>query len=87
MTRRKDWWAAGFTATAFGTQGAGVHHSSLPFDGKMYLTGIQRFCRMFETGEEPLPATAYLQPVAILAAMQESFETGHAVEVRAVPDL
>ncbi len=83
----KDWWAGGFTATAFGEEGEGVQHSALAFDEKMYLTGIQRFCRMFETGEEPIPPAAYLQPVAILAAMQESFETGRPVAARGVPEV
>jgi predicted dehydrogenase len=83
----KDWWGAGFTATACGEEGVGAHHSTLPMDEKMYLTGIERFCRMFESGEEPLPPIAYLRPVAILAAMQESFDTGLPVAVRAVPEV
>ncbi len=81
----KDWWAAGFVATACGDEG--VQHSPLPFDEKMYLAGIKRFCEMFETGKEPVPPRAYLQPVAILEAMQKSFDTGQPVAVEAVPEV
>jgi len=81
----KDWWAAGFIATACGDEGA--NHSALPFDEKMYLAGIKRFCEMFTTGKEPASPKAYLRPVAILEAMQKSFDTGRPVPVAAVPEL
>ena len=80
----KDWWAAGFIATACGDEGA--KHSPLPFDEKMYLSGIKRFCEMFTTGKEPVPPQAYLRPVAVLEAMQKSFDTGRPVPVAAVPE-
>jgi predicted dehydrogenase len=83
----KDWWAGGFCATAYGDESPGVHHSALAMDENVYLTGVQRFCTMFETGKEPMPPVAYLRPVAILAAMQESFDTGIPVAVRAVPEI
>jgi predicted dehydrogenase len=83
----KDWWAGGFCATAYGDESPGVHHSALTTDENMYLTGVQRFCTMFETGEEPLPPEAYLRPVAVLAAMQGSFDTGRPVDVAGVPDI
>jgi predicted dehydrogenase len=81
----KDWWAAGFTATAYGDEG--VTHSALPFDENAYLTGIKRFCEMFTTRKEPASPQTYLQPVAVLEAMQRSFDTGRPVAVAAIPDL
>ncbi len=79
----KDFWTPGFTASAFGE---GAHFAELPFDEKMYLAGIKMFCEMFQTKREPLPPVAYLRPVAILAAMQESLQTGAPASVRAVPN-
>jgi len=75
-------WRGDFLATAYG-QG-GVHHAALPFDQSMYLAGIRRFCAMFQTKVEPAPASSYLKPVAVLAAMQQSFDTGKPVAVEQV---
>lgn len=75
-------WSGSFLATAYGDKG--VHHAALAFDENAYLAGIRRFCRMFETKVEPLPPTNYLKPVAVLAAMQKSFETGQSVDVAPV---
>jgi predicted dehydrogenase len=83
----KDWWAGGFCATAYGDEAPGVHHSALAMDEDPYLTGVKRFCTMFETGEEPVPPRSYLRPVAILSAMQESFDSGRPVDVREVPEI
>lgn len=87
MNLLKDWWSGGFTATAYGDEAPGVHHSALPFDDQMYVSGIQLFCKMFETGEEPLPARLYLRPVAVLDAIQRSLEAGGPAEVSTVRDL
>jgi predicted dehydrogenase len=81
----KDWWPAGFVATAYGD--GGVNHSPLPFDEKAYLAGIKRFCEMFTTGKEPASPISYLRPVAILEAMQKSFDTGKPVAAAPVPEL
>jgi len=81
----KEWWGAGFTAAAYGDEGA--HYSALPSDENGYLSGIKRFCEMFATGKEPAPPRAYLRPVAILTAMQESFDTGKPAAVAPVPEL
>jgi predicted dehydrogenase len=75
-------WSGGFTGTVYGEKGA--HHAALAWDQNIYLTGIKTFCRMFETRQEPLPPSSYLRPVAVLAAMQKSFDTGNAVDVAAV---
>jgi predicted dehydrogenase len=75
-------WSGSFMGTAYGEKGA--HHTALAWDSNVYLTGIQTFCRMFETKKEPLPPSSYLRPVAVLAAMQKSFETGKTVEVESV---
>jgi predicted dehydrogenase len=79
----KDIWKPGFTASAYGDEGA--HYSELPFDQKTYLAGIRTFCRMFETRQEPLPPVAYLRPVAILEAMQKSLDTAKPVKVKPIP--
>jgi predicted dehydrogenase len=79
----KDLWAPGFTAFAYGDKGA--HYAELPFDKKMYLAGIRTFCTMFQTKQEPLPPVAYLRPVAILEAMQESLASGRTAKVKPVP--
>ena len=81
----KDLWKPGFTAFAYGDKGA--HYSELPFDQKMYLAGIRTFSTMFETKREPLPPLAYLRPVAILEAMQESLTKGKPAKVKPVPAL
>jgi len=81
----RDLWNPGFTAFAYGEEGA--HYAELPFDQKMYLAGIRTFGTMFETKQEPLPPVAYLRPVAILEAMQESLATGRPVKVKPVPAL
>jgi len=75
-------WSGHFLATAYGSKG--VHHSALDFDENAYLQGIRRFCAMFQTKVEPLPPASYLKPVALLAAMQASFDTGRRVEVEPV---
>jgi predicted dehydrogenase len=81
----KDWWAAGFTATAYGDEGA--YYSALPFDENAYLTGIRRFCEMFTTRKEPASPLTYLRPVAVLEAMQKSFDTGQSIAVAPIPNL
>jgi len=80
-----NWWGPGFLATAYGDDG--VRHAPLTFDEKMYLTGIRRFCEMFASKQEPTSPAAYLRPVAVLAAMQRSFDTDQPVAVQPVPDL
>ena len=77
-------WSGGFTGTVFGDEGAYHHHSALAWDKNIYLTGIRTFCRMFETKQEPVKPSSYLRPVAVLAAMQESFNTGKTVAVASV---
>lgn len=72
----------GFGIAAYGDGGA--RHSDLAWDSNIYLSGIKRFCTMFQTKKEPLPPSSYLRPVAVLAAMQKSFDTGKTVEVEAV---
>ena len=81
----KEGWSGGFQASALGSQA--VKHAVLAFDENPYLCGIQRFCKMFETKVEPVKPAAYLRPVAVLSAMQQSFDTGKPVAVAAVPDL
>jgi predicted dehydrogenase len=81
----KDAWGPGFLATAYGSQKA--VHQVLAFDEKMYLAGIKRFCRMFETGVEPAAPITYLRPVAVLAAMQKSFDTKRPARVKRIPKL
>jgi predicted dehydrogenase len=77
-----DGWGGGFTGTVFSEKGS--HHATLGWDPNVYLAGIQTFCRMFETKKEPLPPSSYLRPVAVLAAMQKSFDTGKPAEVESV---
>jgi len=81
----KDWWAVTFAATAYGDEGA--HHAELPFDEEMYVPGIELFCRMFLSRDEPLPPAAYLRPVAILEAIDRSLGTGTPSLVERVPSL
>jgi predicted dehydrogenase len=81
----KDAWGAGFLATAYGSER--VIHATLGFDENAYLAGIKRFCTMFETGIEPARPADYLRPVAVLAAMQRSFDTGKPADVAAVPEI
>lgn len=76
---------AGFRVSVFGD--AGALHSDLPRDENIYLTGIKRFCGMFETGKEPVEPESYLLPVAILSAMQEAFDTGKTVKVAEIPKI
>jgi predicted dehydrogenase len=81
----KDAWGPGFLASAYGSEKAA--HATLGFDQNPYLAGIQRFCRMFETGVEPAAPLTYLRPVAVLAAMQKSFDTKRPARVKKIPKL
>jgi len=81
----QEWWGGGgFHASAFGD--GGVRHAGLVSDEEPFLAGVLRFCRMFATGVEPDPPSRYLTAVAVLSAMQRSFDTGAAVGVERVPD-
>lgn len=81
----KEWWGGGgFHASAFGDEG--VRHAALVSGQKPFLAGVRRFCEMFSTGVEPDPPSSYLTPVAVLDAMQRSFDTGAAVSVESVPE-
>jgi predicted dehydrogenase len=80
-----EWWGGGgFHASAFGDEG--VRHAGLVSDEEPFLAGVLRFCQMFSTGVEPDPPSSYLTPVAVLDAMQRSFDTGAAVSVESVPE-
>ncbi len=81
----KEWWAANFTAAAYGDDGA--HHTELPWDEDLYIAGIRLFTGMFDSREEPLPPASYLRPIAILQAMDQSLGTGSPAHVQSVPDL
>lgn len=78
-------WNGDFIATAYSSEK--VAHATLNFDENIYLAGIRRFCEMFQTHKEPLPAASYLTPVAVLAALQEAFKTGAEVAVQQVPQI
>ena len=81
-----EWWGGGgFHAFACGDEG--MHNAHLASEGKPLLAGAQLFCKMFETGVEPVPTGRYLTAVAVLTAMQESFATGVPVSVARVPEL
>jgi predicted dehydrogenase len=69
----------GFQVTAF--TDAGCVSAKLAPDADPYLSGIRRFCRMFQTGTEPLPHRRFLAPVVILEAMERSVRTGKTVPV------
>ena len=81
----KEGWKSGFAASAYGNDK--IAHAGLVFDANAYLTGIKRFCRMFETGVEPVKPASYLRPVAVLQAMQRSFDTGQPAAIASVPEL
>jgi len=81
----KEWWAANFTAAAYGDDGA--HHTELPWDEDLYIAGIRLFTGMFESRREPFPPLAYLRPIAILQAIDLSLGTGSSVAVPPIPDL
>jgi len=81
----KEWWAANFTAAAYGDDGA--HHTELPWDEDLYIAGIRLFTGMFESRREPFPPLAYLCPIAILQAIDLSLGTGSTVAVPPIPDL
>lgn len=77
-------WSGGFTGSVFGDAKPYHHHSALAWDENIYLSGVRRFCKMFETKQEPVKPVSYLRPVAVLAAMQASFDTGKPVAVASV---
>ena len=79
----KEWWAANFTAAAYGDDGA--HHTELPWDKELYIAGIRLFTRMFESRQEAFPPADYLRPIAILQAMDQSLGTGSPAVVPPVP--
>jgi hypothetical protein len=63
-----------FSITAVGNKG--IVHKNISFDKEMYLSGIRKFTRMFETKVEPLTHKQLLKPVEILEAIQKSIQTG-----------
>lgn len=79
----KEWWAANFTAAAYGDDGA--HHTELPWDKELYIAGIRLFTGMFESRQEPFPPADYLRPIAILQAMDQALGTGSPAMVPPVP--
>jgi hypothetical protein len=79
----KEWWAANFTAAAYGDDGA--HHVALPWDEDLYIGGIRLFTGMFESRQEPFPPDDYLRPIAILEAIDQSLGTGSPIAVPPVP--
>lgn len=82
----EEWWGGGgFHVFACGDEG--THGAHLVSEEKPFLTGVKLFCKMFETGAEPVPTARYLTAVAVLTAMQESFATGAPVSVARVPEL
>ena len=81
----KEKWGGDFHASVVGAEG--FADASLKADEKFYLTGIKRFCKMFETKVAPVAPVLYLRPVAILEAMQKSLETGRPVKVKKIPKL
>jgi predicted dehydrogenase len=82
----QGWWGGGgFSALACGTDG--IHFAPLASDPNTYLAGIKCFTEMFATRREPIAPAAYLQPIAVLQAMRESFATGRPADVPAVPEI
>lgn len=71
--------APGFSVAAWGE--AGVRAAPLPYGEKPFLTSIRRFCRMFETREEPEPGEAFCRPLDILDAACRALEAGAPVAV------
>lgn len=73
----------GFAFRAAGTKGEVdyVHRS----DDDPYLTGVQKFLRMFRTGRQPHTAAEILEPIAVLEALAESVRTRRRVRVAKLP--
>ena len=70
----KEKWGPFTYATAHGTEGA--VHAGLPFDENPYLSGIKRFCKMFETGVQPVPPATYSPPGRDLGSDAEILRHG-----------
>ena len=49
---------------------------SLEMDSDPYLAGVKMFIDMFRTGREPIDHRRMLAPIAVLAALQRSLNTG-----------
>ena len=73
----------GFTFRACGTKGAVDYTSAM--DANPYLAGVKKFVKMFRTGKEPFTAAEMLEPIAVLAALQKSIDTGNEVRVAKLP--
>lgn len=71
----------GFVCHAVGEQGE--HGQKMPMDENPYLHGIQTFCHMFKTGEEPETYEHMLRPVQVLEALKKSVASGKLEAVEA----
>ena len=74
---------AAFTFRAAGTEGTADYTSQ--YDANPYLAGVKRFVKMFRTGKEPFTAAEILEPIAVLAALAKSIQTGKRVRVAKLP--
>jgi predicted dehydrogenase len=80
--------AKGKSAFAFRAFGAkGMVHYENTYDPNPYLTGAQKFIRMFRTRREPFSAREILEPIAVLEALDRSWKTGKKMNVQAIKDL
>lgn len=71
--------ATSFWGTAIGKDG--YHSQEFTRDENSYLSGIQTFCKMFETGEEPVSYEHMLAPVQVLEALERSVASGNCERV------
>ncbi|NLB55593.1 MAG: hypothetical protein GX811_07490, partial [Lentisphaerae bacterium] len=50
----------------------GPHSQTFENDEVPHLTGIQRFCKMFKTGKEPLSHEQIIKPIQVLEGFEKS---------------
>jgi predicted dehydrogenase len=70
-----------FHILAFGKQGWKAH---LPDGAGLYPQGLRLFLKMVKTGERPFSDAELLEPVQIMAALQQSLATGQEVALSEV---
>lgn len=77
--------AKGKSAFVFRASGSkGMVHYENKYDPNPYLSGVQKFLRMFRTGREPFSGREILEPIAVLEALDRSWKTGKRTKVKPV---
>lgn len=75
----KPWKSVGFYINYANENG--FHSNLIKYDDHIYLSGIKKFLKMFETRQKPDTNQEILAPIAILEAIEKSYQSKENVSV------